>query len=124
MEINFTVQDIIDIHEQIIDVYGGDIGVVSTSSLDFVIDHAKHNPYGDDFFTIIAKILTAITVDHPFVDGNKRTGIVILEVILEDNKLIFSLDEKKKEDFIIKVAKVEFTLKELTDFIRTNCDRF
>lgn len=122
MNVNFEVSDVVEIHDEIIKKYGGDSGIVSLSSLEFILDHSKHNPYEDDFFTLISKILQAITVDHPFLDGNKRTGLVILESVLEDNGLILSLDEKQKEDFILKVAKLEFTLKELKIFIEENCD--
>ena len=124
MKINFEVDDIIEIHDKIILEYGGDKGIVSISSLDFILDHAKNNPFDDDFFTILAKILQAITIDHPFIDGNKRTGIVIIESILEDNGLILSLDEIEKENFILKVARVEFNLNDLILFIKNNVDEF
>ena len=124
MEINFEVEDIIEIHDEIIREFGGDEGIVSISSLDFILDYAKTNTYNDDFFTILAKILQAITIDHPFVDGNKRTGIVVIEAILEDNGLILSLDEKMKEEFILDVAKLHYTLENLKIFLVENTDKF
>lgn len=124
MNINIEVQDIVEIHNQIIKEFGGDEGIISTSSIDFVLDYAANNTYRDEFFTIITKILQSITIDYPFVDGNKRTGIVVLEAILEDNGLILSLDENEKEYFILKVAKLEFTFESLKEFIISNCDEF
>jgi death-on-curing protein len=124
MKINLTSEDIVDIHNDIINVYGGDHGIVSLSSLEFILEHAKVNPYGEDFFTILAKILRAITIDHPFADGNKRTGIVIIETILEDNDLIFSATEKEKEEFILSVAKVELELENIVEFLISKTDEY
>ena len=50
MEINFDVEDVIEIHNKIIEEFGGDHGIVSISSLDFILDYAKTNTYNDDFF--------------------------------------------------------------------------
>lgn len=124
MKVNFSVQDIVDIHNQIILEFGGDEGVVSISSLDFIIDFVNENKFDEDFFTLLAKILRAITIDHPFVDGNKRTGLVIIQSILEDNKLILNLSEKGKEEFILSVAKLKFNLNELKLFLENNSVKF
>ncbi|MFW6009492.1 MAG: type II toxin-antitoxin system death-on-curing family toxin, partial [archaeon] len=121
MKINFSVQDIVDIHEEIIKCYGGDRGVVSLSSLDFVLNFTSESN-NEEFFDILGKILRAIVIDHPFVDGNKRTGIVVIESILEDNNMILSIDEIQKEEFILKIAKMELSLKKIIEYLKNNVD--
>ncbi len=68
--------------------------------------------------------MISITVDHPFIDGNKRTGLVVIMSILQDNDLILDLSEKEKEEFILSVAKLEFDVSRLKNFLENNSSEF
>ncbi len=124
MKVTFKPEDIVEIHDEIIDVFGGDRGVVSLSSLDFILEHVKHNKYDEDFFTLLSKILRAITIDHPFVDGNKRTGLVVVQSILQDNNLILNLSESEKEKFILDVASLKLSLEEIKQILENNSEKY
>ena len=120
MYFSLTTEDIIEIHEEIIEEFGGEHGIVSKSSLEFIVVHSKNNKFEEDFFTLLTKILRAITIDHPFIDGNKRTGLVVIESILQENNLILNLSEKEKEQFILKVANLEYDEDKLKIFLESN----
>ena len=119
MRLSLTAADIIEQHDTIIRELGGDHGMISSSSLYFIVDHASANPYSEKFFTLLAKILWAITVDHPFTDGNKRTGLVIVQAILKENNYILELNHKEKEEFILSVASLQFELEDLIDLLES-----
>ena len=70
-------------------------------SLDYALDRAKHekrNPYKK-----VAYLIRAIIVDHPFIDGNKRTALEV--VIRELYKDKIECDIKKLTKAIVKIAK-------------------
>lgn len=120
MKFSLSIKDMIEVHDQIIDEFGGDRGIVSESSLHYIIEHATKNKYNEDFFTLLTKILRSITIDHPFVDGNKRTGLVIVESVLQENDMILDMSEKEKEDFILNVAKLKFNEEYIKKILKEN----
>lgn len=123
--ISYSFEDIVELHNDIIDRFGGDEGIMNPSSLDFAVDRIKY--YSDDttLFDDIALLVRAITQDHPFVDGNKRTGLVLAQAILRDNGLQFDLDYNARKEFILSVAKCEFnSLEELSKYIENNVKEY
>ena len=120
MKFSLSIKDMIEVHDQIIDEFGGDRGIVSESSLHYIIEHATKNKYNEDFFTLLTKILRSITIDHPFVDGNKRTGLVIVESVLQENDMILDMSEKEKEDFILNVAKLKLSEEDIKKILKEN----
>ena len=50
-------------------------------------------------------MLESIVRNHPFFDGNKRTGYTILELFLSANKLEIKASEDEKYNFVISVAE-------------------
>jgi len=97
MEIN--KDKIIKINERL----GGNLS--RNGSLDYALDRAKHekrNPYKK-----VAYLVRAIIVDHPFVDGNKRTALeVVVRELYKENIIC---DVKKLTKAIVKVAKNNIT---------------
>ncbi|MCH8520180.1 MAG: type II toxin-antitoxin system death-on-curing family toxin [Nanoarchaeota archaeon] len=115
---NITFEKIVKLHDKIIVEFGGDSGVLNPSSLEFAIDRVQHYSHNTTIFEDVAILLRGITQDHPFVDGNKRTGLVVAQSVLEDNDLVFNLNYDEIEEFILKVAKCEFqSIEELANYI-------
>lgn len=121
MEIDISVDEIVELHNEIIANFGGEKGLMNLSSLEFAIDRIMHYGNNGNFFTDLAMLLRSITLDHPFVDGNKRTGLNVVWGILNDNNLDFNLDEYEIQEFIIDVAKGNYaSLEELSNFLEGN----
>lgn len=62
--------------------FGGN--VIRGSSISYAIDKQKSNKLGD--YKKLAYLWRAILVDHPFVDGNKRTAAFLAFVFAEEHK--------------------------------------
>jgi len=88
MKIKLELSDIVKLHDEIINISGGDSGLQNSSNLLFALDHIKYNNKKIDFFRNISLLFRNITELHPFIDGNKRTGLMLIESILNDNNLI------------------------------------
>jgi|SRR3989338_6796462 len=101
MNTNYIETDeVVKIHDEILKKSGGHGGIVNYGNLDFTISQMKttKNMKGK-----VAIMLFGIVTSHPFVDGNKRTGLVIAETFLRLNKKKFTATDK---DIWIKLHKI------------------
>jgi death-on-curing protein len=75
------LQDVLNIHNILIDKFGGSKGVRDHGSLESAINRPfatfeKHDLYPTPSAKAAA-ILESILINHPFLDGNKRTAYVL-----------------------------------------------
>jgi death on curing protein len=83
------VDDVLEIHATQLDVYGGGAGLRDQGLLESAVAHPRAS-FGGDFaheglFAMAAAYLFHIVKNHPFVDGNKRTGLLAAIVFLDVN---------------------------------------
>jgi death-on-curing protein len=67
--------------------------------------------------------LRGIIEDHPFVDGNKRTGYASVETFLRANGYIIRASDDAKIEFVISIARGQFSLDEIGDWVRAHMER-
>ena len=64
---------------------------------------------GNELYDSVEKkasaILESILINHPFVDGNKRTGYTLYRIILLSANVDIDATEDEKYDFVISVAE-------------------
>jgi death-on-curing protein len=49
-------------------------------------------------------MVESILINHPFIDGNKRTGYTLLRLFLIKNGLDFTASQDNKYEFVIDIA--------------------
>jgi death-on-curing protein len=52
-----------------------------------------------------AVIVESIVKNHPFLDGNKRTGYILMRLFLLKSKMNIEATESEKYEFIINIAE-------------------
>lgn len=62
----------------------------------------------------------AIISNHPFVDGNKRTGAAVLGMVLRANSIDFAPDHREFYSTMMGVASSAASLEELTAWVASN----
>jgi len=67
-----------------------------------------------------AAYLFHIVQNHPFIDGNKRTGTVAAIVFLSLNGIELEANETQLEKLVIDVAKAKAGKNAIADFLRNN----
>jgi death-on-curing protein len=97
------------IHIQIIDASGGSQGTRDRGRLESALAAQRQEVFGESLYPTIfekaAVLVCGIIADHPFVDGNKRTGMVATLVFLNLNGFDTSkLQDKELEDFAVQIA--------------------
>lgn len=104
-----SVEDIELIHIQIIDASGGSQGVRLRERIESAVASMRQEVFGERLYATIfeqaAVLMRGIIADHPFIDGNKRTGMMAALVFLNLNGYDTSdLTDQELEDFAVQVA--------------------
>ncbi|AIK43392.1 type II toxin-antitoxin system death-on-curing family toxin [Brucella anthropi] len=93
------------LHQEQLRLHGGAAGIRDSGLLDSALARPlQKEAYGDpDIFDLAVAYLFGVLKNHPFVDGNKRTGLAAADLFLYFNG--FSL-EAVQEDIIQLVLMV------------------
>ncbi len=94
----FGLTTVLAIHEEQIAEHGGLNGIRDQGSLSSALDRPKniaaYEPDGNrDLARLAAAYGYGIAKNHPFVDGNKRTALVVTETFLNLNGLDLTADD-------------------------------
>ena len=82
-----TVEEVILLNESQIEAHGGIHGIRDRGSLESALGAPQnHLAYmGGDLFDLAGALMAALTRNHPFLDGNKPTGLLAAAVFLGMN---------------------------------------
>lgn len=115
-----SLEEVIAIHDDQLLRYGGRPGILDMTRLQTAVAMPTTGAGGDyfhtDIFLMAAAYLYHISQDHPFVDGNKRTGVVAAIVFLYLNGLRIETEELDLEEMVISVAEGRTDKRQLQDF--------
>ena len=81
--------------------------------------------YGDkpDIIALAAAYTAGIVRNHPFLDGNKRTGFLVGVLFLELNGYRFTATEESAAQAILSLAAGTFDEPALAAWLRANVER-
>lgn len=103
-----TLEEILRLHFQIIEDFGGSHGVRDESRLKSVTEAPKQEVFGQEqypsLFEKAAVYIRNIIGDHPFSDGNKRSAVTVGGIFLLRNGQSLTATPKELEDFAVQVA--------------------
>jgi len=94
-----TYSQVLQMHSLLISEKGGIDGIRDETLLDSALNAPFQSFNGEDIYKTIpakaARLGFSIIKNHPFIDGNKRTGILTMMVFLKINNItIFSTDDE------------------------------
>jgi len=116
------LDEVIEIHRDQIDRYGGHPGIRDIELLKSAVAMPSAG-VGDDYlhadiYAMAAAYLFHIARNHPFVDGNKRTGAVAAMVFLMLNGKEIQADEVSFEEVVRSVAEGKADKNAAAEFFR------
>jgi len=122
IKIPFDADDVIRIHDDIIENAGGMFGVLTRGSIEFTIKRIKGEVVREDIdlFKVASIILRDFVQGHPFVDGNKRIAFELVDILLRENGHKFNVGKDEIIKFLLSLAKSEIKLKEVEEWIKKN----
>jgi len=118
----FEMEEIVTFHSKMIKKYKGLRGLREMGLLVSVVNNPKMTFDGKqlypDVFAKSACYLYGIVKNHPFIDGNKRTGSFVAYLFLRKHGVIPPpLD--LYEELVVKVADGKVSMEEVAEFFRS-----
>ena len=122
--IQFTLQDIYELHTQLENAFVLSPGVRDKNLLASAVNTPFQTFMGNDLYPSIydkaAQLCYGIANNHPFTDGNKRTALHSMYVYLIINGSDITATQQDVENMIIDVAAGNMTNTELAQWLREN----
>ncbi len=120
----FTKEEVLLIHTKVIKVHGGGNGVRDMGGLESAIAR-PFQTYGGEYlytssFERAAAIGESIIMNHPFVDGNKRTGYVLMETTLRLEAIKINAADEELYSFIINISTGIIHFEEIVSWLKEN----
>ena len=109
---------VLSIHARQIERFGGTPGVRDEGLLESALAQPQAT-FGGQFLhpTIseqAAAYLYHIAMNHPFIDGNKRTAFAVMDTFLRLNGCALNLTDDRAYDLVMRVARGTMTKEELS----------
>jgi len=79
-----TVAEVLAIHSELIERFGGAQGVRDMGALESALFRPQTGYY-EDIVAEAAALLESLAINHPFLDGNKRIAFAAADVFLRLN---------------------------------------
>jgi death on curing protein len=117
-----SVEEVIAMHDAFLQEFGGLPGIRDLNLLMSAVETPKGRMFGQDLHPTIydkaAAYLYHIVCNHPFNEGNKRTGFGAALLFLKANAIPIKFDKKKYENLVVEVAKGNKTKEEIAQFLK------
>lgn len=119
--ITFSLEHLLEIHVIVIKETGGANGLRDLGRLEAIIASQTQNVFGQELYESItekaAAMIRGIVADHPFIDGNKRTAMLVGLTFLKLNNLTVSAKEGEIEEFAVKIATGHLSIVDVNRWI-------
>lgn len=117
-----TLEEILRLHYELIQDFGGSHGVRDEARIRSVVEAPHQSVFGQDQYADVyqkaAVYMRNIIGDHPFSDGNKRTGVTVAGVFLMRNGFVLTASPKELEDFAVQVAVDHLDVPAIAEWLR------
>ena len=120
------VAEALAMHDRLLAIHGGAAGIRDKDLLASALARPRNrHAYapGADLPDIAAAYTAGILGNHPFIDGNKRTGFVLGVLFLELNGLRFTADEEAAAQAVLSLAAGTLTETDYAAWLRDNVGR-
>lgn len=119
-----TLSEALELHERIIAQTGRSSGLREVGGLESALAQPRMTFGGAELYPTIAEKAAAlgfsIIQNHPFVDGNKRTGHAAMEIFLVLNGYEIDKSVDEQETVILQVASGLLTRSAFTNWVNSS----
>ena len=121
-----TIKNILRLHELSIITYGGSQGIRDQGLMESAIARPYQTFGGEDLYPTVfekaAALTESIIINHPFIDGNKRTGFLAMLIILEIGNLKITASNDTTYNFTIQISTGEIKFEEIVTWLKNNTE--
>ena len=115
-----TVGEVLQIHHQLIENYGGTHGLRDKGLLESAVFRPQ-NGYYNTIAEEAAALMESLANNHPFLDGNKRTAFAAAHTFLLVNRYDLEVRPLAAYDFMMhSIARGEFRFGPILEWINNH----
>lgn len=117
-----TSEQAIFYQQKIIKATGGSLGLRDLGLLESAINRPKASSNRKDLYPKVlekaAALFHSMILNHPFLDGNKRTSLAVLYEFLKQNGLKLSAKDEEFIELPLRVERKELRLKQIAKWLK------
>lgn len=117
-----SLEQILAIHHDQIERYGGSHGIRDLSLLESAIHRPQASFMGEDLYQSIfdkaAALIHSMILNHPFIDGNKRTGTVTGAAFLHFNNWDIKVSQDELLELSLNVESKKWDITQLSNWLK------
>jgi death on curing protein len=119
-----ALEDILLLHKYSIEKYGGANGIRDTGALESAIARPFQTFGGEDLYPTVfekaAALGESLIVNHPFVDGNKRTGFSAMVAFVMEEGYVLTAAQEEAYNLTIAISTNKHSFDEITNWLKAN----
>ncbi len=128
MAIRFLPREVVlTIHADLLQRYGGEAGVRDAGLLDSALAQPKMTVGGKDAHKTVFDKAAAygfhICRNHPFVDGNKRVALVLMDIFLQKNGWDLQSSEEEAYEVMMTLASGKLPKSRLSRWLKIHSSK-
>lgn len=119
-----TIKQVLQIHALLLAETGGADGIRDLGRFEAAIETQTQVVFGKEVYSSdyhkAAALIRGIIQDYPFIDGNKRTGMMAGLIYLQLQGYTCNAEKGEIEDFAVKVAVNHVEIDEIAAWLRNS----
>ena len=127
MTVYVSLEQVLELHRLQIRAFGGSAGLRDRGALEAALGRPQMTFGGEDLYADVeakaAAVLHSLVMNHPFVDGNKRTGAAVAELFLNLNDVELAAGDDELVETTLAVARGELNAEALAIWLRQRSRR-
>ena len=117
-----TAEEVILIHERILEKFGGAGGLRDWKLLDSAVQRPRTAFSGKDLypdlFTKAAALGHSLVLNHPFVDGNKRTAWEAMHTFIEENGYSLRAEPNEIVELMLRIEDKSLGVEQIAAWLK------
>ena len=122
-----TLAELLELHRRVIEQTGGAEGVRDLGAVESALAQPQMTFGGKDLYPTIeskaAALCFSLVMNHPFLDGNKRTGHAAMETFLVMNGFELASDIDGADRTILDLAAGQLSRERLLEWVASHIQR-
>ncbi|WP_204140154.1 type II toxin-antitoxin system death-on-curing family toxin [Halomicronema sp. CCY15110] len=119
-----TLIEVLELHRKILEQSGGALGIRDMGLLESAIAQPRMTFDAEDLYPSLLEKAAAlgfsIILNHPFIDGNKRTGHAATETFLVLNGMEINASVDEQERMVLAIASGELSREAFVEWLQRN----
>ena len=118
------VEEVEKLHAILINKFGGARGIRDKETLISALSRPFQTFDSTDLYDTIhqkaAALIESILINHPFIDGNKRTGYTLMRLLLIQSGYDITASQENKYEFVINIASGTINFDGIVNWLKEN----